>query len=70
MNWWLGVLKTSNLLVIYLFNIILFLLILNWNKIAIQLGEIYCDLNGIFVPHALGEKVNKAIDPYNDTVGK
>lgn len=39
----------------------------NKQPLAIQLGEIYCDLNGINVPVSLGEKVNKSIDPYNDT---
>ncbi|EDK31306.1 hypothetical protein TTHERM_00647339 (macronuclear) [Tetrahymena thermophila SB210] len=40
----------------------------NQQPLAIQLGEIYCDLNGIPVPSSLVEKINKAIDPYNDNL--
>lgn len=38
--------------------------------LAIQLGEIYCDLNGIMLPPALSEKINHTIDPFNDAPGK
>lgn len=37
--------------------------------IAIQLGEAYCDFNGILIPHELSTMIGSAYDPFDDSKG-